>query len=72
MTHLVRLQIQLGGSVFEHLENCIFYIGEKKSQLLGSEIMCHCTLRVYEDLNFSLFEFPAFNISNFLPQQCIE
>ena len=45
MTHLVRLQIQLGGSVFEHLENCIFYIGKKKSQLLGSEIMCHCTLR---------------------------
>ena len=45
MTHLVRLQIQLGGGVFEHLQNCIFYIGKNKSQMLGSEIMCHCALK---------------------------
>ena len=44
MTHLVRLKFQLGGGVFEHNENCIFFIGKKKSQSLGSEIMCHCTL----------------------------
>ena len=44
MTHLVRLKIQLGGGVFEHIENCIFFIGKKKSQSLGSEIMCHGTL----------------------------
>ena len=46
MTHLVRLKIQLGGSVFEHIENCIFFIGKTKSQSLGSEIMCHGTLKV--------------------------
>ena len=48
MTHLVRFQIQLGASIFEHLEVCIFLAflhRQKKSLTLWSDIICHVKLR---------------------------
>ena len=69
MTHLVRFQIQLGASIFAHLEVCIFlaFLHRQKKKLLtlGSEIMCHDTLTV------SLMVTVIWIVSNCLSKICV-